>query len=62
MVMLGAYVAATDMVSLDAVDAAIAASLPAYRSQHVARNVEAVKAGFDVAPRALAPAWNEIAA
>jgi 2-oxoacid:acceptor oxidoreductase gamma subunit (pyruvate/2-ketoisovalerate family) len=62
MVMLGAYVAATDMVSLDAVDAAIAASLPAYRSQHVARNVEAVKAGFDVAPRALAPAWSEIAA
>jgi 2-oxoacid:acceptor oxidoreductase gamma subunit (pyruvate/2-ketoisovalerate family) len=62
MVMLGAYVAATDMVSLDAVDAAIAASLPAYRSQHVARNVDAVKAGFDVAPRALAPAWSEIAA
>jgi Pyruvate/2-oxoacid:ferredoxin oxidoreductase gamma subunit len=59
MVMLGAYVAATDMVSLDSVEAAIAASLPAYRSQHVARNVDAVKAGFDVAPRALVPAWDE---
>jgi Pyruvate/2-oxoacid:ferredoxin oxidoreductase gamma subunit len=62
MVMLGAYVAATDIVTLDAVDAAIAASLPAYRSQHVARNVAAVRAGFDVAPRAIVPAWQEVAA
>jgi Pyruvate/2-oxoacid:ferredoxin oxidoreductase gamma subunit len=62
MVMLGAYVAATDIVSLDAVDTAIAASLPAYRSQHVARNVAAVHAGFDTAPRAFAPAWHEVAA
>jgi 2-oxoacid:acceptor oxidoreductase gamma subunit (pyruvate/2-ketoisovalerate family) len=62
MVMLGAYVAATDMVTLDSVDAAIAASLPAYRSQHVARNVEAVKAGFDAAPRALVPAWEGVRA
>jgi 2-oxoacid:acceptor oxidoreductase gamma subunit (pyruvate/2-ketoisovalerate family) len=62
MVMLGAYVAATDIVALDTVDAAIAASLPAYRSQHVARNVDAVRAGFDVAPRSLAPAWEEVLA
>jgi 2-oxoacid:acceptor oxidoreductase gamma subunit (pyruvate/2-ketoisovalerate family) len=62
MVMLGAYVAATDVVALDAVDTAIAASLPAYRSQHVARNVEAVRAGFDAAPRAIVPAWDEVPA
>jgi 2-oxoacid:acceptor oxidoreductase gamma subunit (pyruvate/2-ketoisovalerate family) len=62
MVMLGAYVAATDIVSLDAIDTAIAASLPAYRAQHVARNVEAVRAGFDVAPRALVPAWEDVRA
>jgi Pyruvate/2-oxoacid:ferredoxin oxidoreductase gamma subunit len=62
MIMLGAYTAATGMVALDSLDAAVTASLPSYRSQHVARNVEAVKAGFDVAPRALAPAWSEIAA
>jgi 2-oxoglutarate ferredoxin oxidoreductase subunit gamma len=62
MVMLGAYVAATDIVSLDAIDAAIAGSLPAYRSQHVARNVAAVRAGFDVAPRALLPAWSGVPA
>jgi 2-oxoglutarate ferredoxin oxidoreductase subunit gamma len=62
MVMLGAYVAATDIVALDAIGPAVAASLPAYRSQHVARNVEAVQAGFDVAPRAIAPAWEEVRA
>jgi Pyruvate/2-oxoacid:ferredoxin oxidoreductase gamma subunit len=62
MVMLGAYVAATDIVALDTVDAAIAESLPAYRSQHVALNVGAVHAGFDAAPRALSPAWDEVAA
>jgi 2-oxoglutarate ferredoxin oxidoreductase subunit gamma len=61
MVMLGAYVAATDIVSLDSVHAAIAASLPAYRSQHVARNVGAVQAGFDAAPRAVVPAWDTVA-
>ena len=54
--------AATDIVTLDSVDAAIAASLPAYRSQHVARNVDAVRAGFDVAPRAIVSAWNGVPA
>ena len=62
MVMLGAYVAATDIVSLDALDAAVAESLPSYRTQHVALNVAALRAGFEVAPRALAPAWQEVAA
>jgi 2-oxoacid:acceptor oxidoreductase gamma subunit (pyruvate/2-ketoisovalerate family) len=60
MVMLGAYVAATDIVALDSVDAAIASSLPAYRAQHVARNVDAVRAGFEVAPRSVAPAWEGV--
>ena len=49
-------------MALDAVDDAIAASLPAYRSQHIERNVAAVHAGFDVAPRALSPAWKEVPA
>ena len=62
MVMLGAYVAATDIVALDSVDHAIGASLPAYRSQHIERNVAAVHAGFEVAPRALCPAWGEVTA
>jgi len=62
MVALGAYVAATDIVTLDSVGSAIAASLPTYRSQHVERNVEAVRAGFELAPRGLAPAWEPVRA
>jgi 2-oxoglutarate ferredoxin oxidoreductase subunit gamma len=59
MIMLGAYVAATGMVALDSLDAAVAASLPSYRTQHVARNVAAIRVGFDVAPRDFSPAWTE---
>jgi 2-oxoglutarate ferredoxin oxidoreductase subunit gamma len=62
MVALGAYVAATDIVTLDSVGSAIAASLPAYRSQHVERNVDAVRAGFELAPRGVAPAWEPVRA
>jgi len=62
MVMLGAYVATTAMVSVDSLDQAVADSLPAYRSQHVARNVAAIRAGFEFAPRDVAPAWVEVAA
>ena len=58
MIMLGAYTAATGMVALDSLDAAVTASLPSYRSQHVARNVAAIRAGFEFAPRDLAPAWT----
>ena len=60
MIMLGAYVATTDMVALDSLDDAVAASLPSYRRQHVERNVAAIRAGFDVAPRDLSPAWQEV--
>ena len=59
MIMLGAYAATTGMVALDSLDAAVAASLPSYRSQHVERNVAAIRAGFEVAPRDLSPAWTE---
>jgi 2-oxoglutarate ferredoxin oxidoreductase subunit gamma len=60
MVMLGAYAAITDMVALESLDAAVTAALPSYRTQHVALNVAALRAGFDAAPRALAPAWEEV--
>ena len=60
MIMLGAYAAATGMVALDSLDAAVTESLPSYRSQHVARNVAAIRAGFDIAPRNLSPAWTEV--
>lgn len=61
MIMLGAYVAATGIVALASLDAAVTESLPAYRTQHVARNVAAIGAGFAFAPRDLAPAWTEVA-
>jgi 2-oxoglutarate ferredoxin oxidoreductase subunit gamma len=60
MIMLGAYVAATGIVGFDAVDAAITASLPSYRSQHVALNQAAVQAGAGAAPHSVAPAWEEL--
>jgi len=62
MVMLGAYTAITDIVGLDALDVAVAASLPSYRVQHVARNVEAIRAGRDAVTHAPVPAWSEVAA
>jgi Pyruvate/2-oxoacid:ferredoxin oxidoreductase gamma subunit len=58
MVMVGAYLSVTGLVSKESVAAAIAASLPSYRSQHVALNVAAVEAGYEAAPRDLAPAWT----
>jgi 2-oxoglutarate ferredoxin oxidoreductase subunit gamma len=62
MIMLGAYVAATGMVEVDSLDAAVTESLPAYRTQHVARNLAAIGAGFEFAPRDVAPAWTEVLA
>jgi 2-oxoacid:acceptor oxidoreductase gamma subunit (pyruvate/2-ketoisovalerate family) len=57
MVLAGAYAAATSLVSLDALTEAIAASLPSYRQKTVEVNVAAVRAGFEVAPRDVVPAW-----
>jgi 2-oxoacid:acceptor oxidoreductase gamma subunit (pyruvate/2-ketoisovalerate family) len=57
MVLAGAYASATGLVSLNALTEAIAASLPSYRQKTVEVNVAAVRAGFEVAPRAVVPAW-----
>ena len=58
MVGLGAYAAATDIVSIASLEAAVAESLPPYRSQHVALNVAALQAGRDTVGSVLAPAWG----
>jgi Pyruvate/2-oxoacid:ferredoxin oxidoreductase gamma subunit len=58
MVMVGAYIAATGLVSVDALVGAVGDSLPPYRQQHVELNVAALHAGFDTAPRDVAPAWE----
>jgi Pyruvate/2-oxoacid:ferredoxin oxidoreductase gamma subunit len=50
MVMLGAYTALTGLVRLESLTAAVAASLPSYRSTHVALNVAALERGATAAP------------
>jgi Pyruvate/2-oxoacid:ferredoxin oxidoreductase gamma subunit len=62
LVLLGAFVAATGLVSLDAALAAMADSVPAYRREHLAKNAAALRAGFAAAPVGVAPAWPEVAA
>jgi Pyruvate/2-oxoacid:ferredoxin oxidoreductase gamma subunit len=66
MVMLGAYVAVTGIVTMAALLPAVAEALPSYRAQHAARNVEAVEVGasFCAAIAGSHPAWTpaEVAA
>ena len=62
MVMLGAYAATTDIVSIDSLADAVADSLPSYRTQHVATNTAALRVGFDAVPRGTARAWEQVPA
>jgi 2-oxoacid:acceptor oxidoreductase gamma subunit (pyruvate/2-ketoisovalerate family) len=62
MVMIGAYAAVTGMVRLSSLVRASEASLPSYRSQHVALNDRALRAGFDAVEEGLWPAWPDRAA
>ena len=57
MVMLGAFSAATAMVSLQSLQDAVAEALPSYRSQHVSLNVAALSLGHGVVPEVVAEAW-----
>ena len=56
-VLLGAYTAITEIVSLDALVAAMRKLVPPYRRQHVAANETALRAGFERGPRAAAAVW-----
>jgi len=58
MVMVGAFAAATDLVTLPSLFEAVAESLPPYRKQLAEVNVAALRAGFDSVPRGIAPAWG----
>ncbi len=58
MVMIGAYCAATGLVELPALCAAMGESLPSYRSQHLARNVAAIEAGHAAVPGIALAAWE----
>jgi Pyruvate/2-oxoacid:ferredoxin oxidoreductase gamma subunit len=57
MVLVGAYVSATELVSFASLAAGLEASLPARRSQHRETNERALRAGYDAVPRGAAPAW-----
>ena len=50
MVMAGALSALTGLVSLDALVEGMRESIPSYRSQHIASNERALRAGADAAP------------
>jgi Pyruvate/2-oxoacid:ferredoxin oxidoreductase gamma subunit len=57
MVMVGAYVAVTGLVSMPALLGAARDALPSYRAQHAELNARALEAGYRAAPHDLAPAW-----
>jgi Pyruvate/2-oxoacid:ferredoxin oxidoreductase gamma subunit len=58
LVLVGALAGATGLVSLASLIAAMEESLPPYRREHAPRNADALRAGFDAAPRDLACAWS----
>jgi 2-oxoglutarate ferredoxin oxidoreductase subunit gamma len=59
MVMTGAYAAITGIVSTDALVEAMTASIPSYRTQHIAANERALRAGFDAVEPNTYPAWSD---
>ena len=58
MVALGAYAAATHLVRLESLVAALPDALPPYRTQHVAINEQALRHGHELVERVTAPAWE----
>jgi 2-oxoglutarate ferredoxin oxidoreductase subunit gamma len=62
MVITGAYAAATGLVGVDSLVAAVPDVLPPYRRQHVAINERALRAGHAAVPAVVAPAWDPLGA
>ena len=58
-VLVGAYASVTGIVSLDALIAGLAASLPERRIQHRELNERALRAGYAALPAGAAPAWSQ---
>jgi 2-oxoglutarate ferredoxin oxidoreductase subunit gamma len=58
MVMVAAYCAVTHLVSYDALVEAMRQSVPSYRTQHIATNERALRAGWDLLPPNAFPAWE----
>jgi Pyruvate/2-oxoacid:ferredoxin oxidoreductase gamma subunit len=62
MVMAGAYAGLTAIVGADALVEAMRESIPSYRTQHIAANEGAIRAGFAAVEPGGFPAWNPVAA
>lgn len=62
MVMLGAYVNVTGIVSQDGLIEAMRRSIPSYRTQHIEANERALLAGWELLPANEHPAWERSAA
>jgi 2-oxoglutarate ferredoxin oxidoreductase subunit gamma len=56
-VMLGAFVAVTDLVSVESAVEAMRELVPPYRTQHLEANERAIRAGAASVPGGAAPAW-----
>jgi len=61
-VMLGAFVALTGLVGVESAVGAMKELVPPYRTQHVAANEAAIRAGAASVPALAAPAWPQRAA
>jgi 2-oxoglutarate ferredoxin oxidoreductase subunit gamma len=59
MVALGALSAATGVVGVASLEAAIEEVLPPYRIQHARANIEAIRAGCGLVREAVVDAWSE---
>jgi Pyruvate/2-oxoacid:ferredoxin oxidoreductase gamma subunit len=58
MVMLGAFCTVTGLVGLEALVAAMRASIPPYRTQHIDSNERVLRAGAELLPANEFPAWE----
>jgi Pyruvate/2-oxoacid:ferredoxin oxidoreductase gamma subunit len=57
MVMIGAYVALTGLVGVDALVDAMRASIPPYRQQHIEANERVIRLGYHAVEPGAYPAW-----
>jgi Pyruvate/2-oxoacid:ferredoxin oxidoreductase gamma subunit len=62
LVLTGAYLAITGLVSLDGALSAVDDALPSYRKQHVASCQQALRTGYDAAPPDRVDAWATVPA
>lgn len=61
-VLLGAFAAVTGLVGTEAVVGAMRRLVPAYRTQHLAANERAIRAGAAALPPLASPAWEGVPA